>query len=139
MAMRQQDIMADLAYARAEAIKESRRAIMQRAAGATNTWKDGWQICVDLDGDNDCAAAEVRKTTSPIGGRTRVCTTDAALANTIVFRPDGRMNAPTNNVGILISDDRDDADASNNRARLVLLGLSGRASVQIQDGGATCP
>ncbi len=135
------DLMSDMAFARAEAIKESRRVIMQRLAGATSTWKDGWNICVDMDGDNACSAGEVRKSATPLSGRTKICATTAELDNSIVFRPDGRIvrtTAAAATDGILISDDFDDANADNNRARLVYLGVSGRPSVEIQDGGASC-
>jgi type IV fimbrial biogenesis protein FimT len=135
------DLMADMAFARAEAIKESRRVIMQRVAGATSTWKDGWNICVDLNGDNTCSAGEIRKSATPLSGRTKMCATTAELGNNIVFRPDGRIvrnTAVAANDGILISDDFDDGNAANNRARLVFLGVSGRPSMQIQDGGASC-
>lgn len=135
------DLVADMAFARAEAIKESRRVIMQRLAGATSTWKDGWNICVDLDGDNTCSAGEIRKSATPLSGRTKVCATTAELDNNIVFRPDGRIvrtTAVAATDGILISDDFDDSNADNDRARLVYLGVSGRPSVEILDGGARC-
>jgi type IV fimbrial biogenesis protein FimT len=136
------DLMADMAFARAEAIKESRRAIMQRTAGATSSWKDGWSICVDLDGDNACAATEVRKSTTPVSGRTKVCSTTADYDDAIVFRPDGRIvraAAPAAGDGIRVSDDLGDANAGNDRVRLVFLGVSGRGSVIVQDGGTACP
>jgi type IV fimbrial biogenesis protein FimT len=134
------DIMADMAFARAEAIKESRVAIMERLPGATNTWKDGWRICVDLDSGDDCdVPGEVRKTATPISGRTRVCATPD---EPILFRPDGRntrATAPTANDGIRVSDDLGDGVATNDKVRLIYLGVSGRPSVEIQDGGTVCP
>ena len=135
------DLMADMAFARAEAIKESRRVVMERLSGATSTWKDGWNICVDLDGNNACSAGEVRKSATPLSGRTKMCATTAELNDSIIFRPDGRIvrtTAVAATDGILISDDFDDTNTGNNRARLVYLGVSGRPSVEIQDGGAAC-
>jgi type IV fimbrial biogenesis protein FimT len=132
------DIMADMAYARAEAIKESRVAIMAPINAAD--WKDGWRICIDLDGGNDCdVPGEVRKTATPISGRTKVCATPD---EPIVFRPDGRVtrvNAPTAADGIRVSDDLGDAVATNDKVRLIYLGISGRPSVEAQDGGTVCP
>ena len=76
-----------------------------------------------------------------LSGRTKMCATTAELGNNIVFRPDGRIvrnTAVAADDGILISDDFDDGNAANNRARLVFLGVSGRPGMQIQDGGASC-
>lgn len=132
------DIMADMAFARAEAIKESRPVIM--APITTGNWKDGWRICVDLDGGGDCdVPGEVRKTATPVPGRTKVCATPD---EPIVFRPDGRITRVTASTaadGIRVSDDLGDAATANNRSRLVYLGVSGRPSVEVQDGGTVCP
>ena len=143
------DLVADMAFARAEAIKESRQAIMERVTGATGTWKDGWRICVDVDSDGTCDAAEVRKIGSPLSGRSKVCSTTSDLDTRIVFRPDGRVirdSAPGANDGIKVSDDNDDADTANDRIRLIFLGVSGRARMEIQDNdpdhptrGTACP
>lgn len=131
------DIVADMAFARAEAVKESRPAIIERVAGATNTWKDGWQICVDLDRNNTCAAGEVRKRAGPIPGGTTVCPIASGdFADRIIFRPDGRVNrtvVPGANDGLKVADTMDDADATNDRARIVVIGLTGRTSLVIQD------
>jgi type IV fimbrial biogenesis protein FimT len=137
------DLVADMSLARAEAIKESRQAIMERLAGATSTWKDGWRICVDLNGNGTCEAAEVRKATTPVPGRTAVCATTADLDDRIVFRPDGRVLrtlAPGANDGIRVSDDNGDTATGNDRIRLIFLGISGRARMEIQDSvGTACP
>jgi type IV fimbrial biogenesis protein FimT len=128
------DMMGDMSLARAEAIKESRRAIL---APLTTDWKDGWQVCVDLNGDNSCQAAEVRKIGSPISGRTKMCATPAGA---IVFRPDGRvMGVRGPGDGLRVSHDLDDSDPSNDQVRFIFLGLSGRPSMQIQEGGTVCP
>jgi prepilin-type N-terminal cleavage/methylation domain-containing protein len=140
------DLMADMAYARAEAIKESRRAIMERLSGATGTWKDGWRICVDLDGDGVCGAGEVRKATTPVPGdpaRTIVCATTGDLLSAIVFRPDGRIvraSAPDVNDGVKIQIDvGGDGSATTDRIRLVFLGVSGRPGVEVQDNRSDSP
>ena len=130
------DIVGDMSFARAEAIKESRRSIL---APLTADWKDGWQVCVDLNANNSCEDAEVRKRATPIAGRTKVCATPNEA---IAFRPDGRIvrtTAPSAVDGIRVSHDLDDADPTNDRVRLVFLGVSGRPSMEIQDGGTACP
>jgi type IV fimbrial biogenesis protein FimT len=138
------DTMADISFARAEAIKESRQAIMERLAGATGTWKDGWRICVDLNGDGDCDPGEDRKLTQPLAGRIKVCSTAADFNNRIIFRPDGRVvrpSAPGANDGLKVSDDAGDAATGNDYIRSIVIGISGRPVVLKQDGtgGALCP
>jgi type IV fimbrial biogenesis protein FimT len=132
------DIMADMAFARAEAIKESRIAIMAPINAAD--WKEGWRICVDLNGDGDCdVPGEVRKTATPISGRIRVCATPN---QPIVFRPDGRITratGPSATDGIRVSDNLGDTVTTNDKVRLIYLGVSGRPSVEVQDGGTLCP
>jgi len=142
------DIMADIAFARAEAIKESRQAIMERIAGTTGTWKDGWRICVDLNSNATCETAEIRKISPALTGRSKVCSTTTDLDNRIVFRPDGRVvrtTAPGANDGIKISDDNNDANVNNDRIRLIFIGVLGRPRAEIQDNdpttirGTACP
>lgn len=136
------DIMADMAYARAEAIKESRTAILERLGGVSGTWKSGWQVCVDFDNNGSCSNTEVRKATTNVPGRSKVCATATDFNDRILFRPDGRVNrtsAPGANDGIKVSDDINDADTTNDRVRLIFLGLSGRARMEIQDNDANNP
>ncbi len=133
------DLAADIAFARAEAIKESRLAIMERIAGGTGTWKDGWRICVDIDRSGNCSAAEDRKLTQPLGGRIRVCSTAGDFNTRIVFRPDGRVvraSAPGANDGLKISDDLSDGAAGNDYIRSIVIGISGRPLIIKQDGGS---
>jgi prepilin-type N-terminal cleavage/methylation domain-containing protein len=133
------DTAADLAFARAEAIKESRQAIIERLAGATGTWKDGWRICVDLDRNGSCSNGEDRKVTQALGGRIKVCSTATEFDTRIVFRPDGRVvraSAPGANDGLKVSDDLSDSAASNDYIRSIVIGVSGRPLVIKQDGGS---
>ncbi len=140
------DLMADMAFARAEAIKESRRAIMEPINGP-GTWKAGWRICVDLNSDGDCdAPGEVRKISTPVAGdpaTTTVCATHADLKSGIIFRPDGRVvrgSAAGANDGLKIQIDVGaDGAATNDPIRVVFLGLSGRASVEVQDKRSDSP
>jgi type IV fimbrial biogenesis protein FimT len=132
------DTAADISFARAEAIKESRPAIMERLAGATGTWKDGWQICVDLDRNGSCGNTETRKITQALGGRIKVCSTVTDFDTRIIFRPDGRVVPPSTpgaNDGLKISDDLSDGTASNDYIRSIVIGISGRPLVIKQDGG----
>ena len=142
------DLMADMALARAEAIKESRFAVMEPVG---ESWKEGWRIWVDVDGDGSRDDDEVRKVSGPVPGTARLCGSRAELDNPIVFRPDGRaahakagassitrqtIAALEDNDGIKVSDD---TDPSNLRIRLVYIGVSGRAKVEIQDTNSRAP
>lgn len=143
------DLVADMALARAEAIKESRQAIFERLAGSTSSWKDGWRICVDLNSNGSCENAEVRKATTTVPGRTRVCSTATDFNDRIFFRPDGRVvrtTAPGANDGLKVSDDNNDSATQNDRIRLIFIGVSGRARMEVQDNspanptrGTACP
>jgi prepilin-type N-terminal cleavage/methylation domain-containing protein len=141
------DIMADMAFARAEAIKESRLVVMEPIGGAGN-WKSGWRIWVDIDSDRARGADETRKSATPISGRTGLCG-PATMNSGIVFRPDGRAAVPNTTLatlapigetdGIKVSDDLADAASTNDRVRTVFIGISGRPGVQIQDSGSATP
>jgi type IV fimbrial biogenesis protein FimT len=145
------DLIADMAFARAEAIKESRPVIFERVAGATSTWKDGWRICVAANSTvTNCDSAEIRKQSSPVPGRTKVCATTSNLNDRLFFHPDGRARLSSgslgNSDGIKVSDDNGDSTTANDRIRLVFLGLSGRARMEVQDNdpdhptrGTACP
>lgn len=147
------DLVSDVAFARAEAIKESRQVIMERLpGGTTSTWKDGWRICADLNRNATCDAGEIRKTTEPVDGRLKVCSQTATFRDRIVFRPDGRLvlaAAPAANEGLTVSDDMGDSNAANDLIKTVSFGLAGRAVVVRQqdrgtggvaiNGGVVCP
>lgn len=147
------DLVADIAFARAEAIKESRQAIMEPLDGphiGPNKWTNGWRICVDLDRGSDpnrewdCNSSnvEVRKISSAVTGRSRVCATTSDFDTKITFRPDGRVkriSSPGANDGIKVSDNNDDADSTNDRIRLIFIGVSGRPRMEIQDNDPEHP
>jgi len=140
------DLISDMAFARAEAIKESRQVFFERVAGATNTWKDGWRICVNLNAGTTCDNNEIRKVTTTVPGRTKVCALTADSNDRITFRPDGRVSGSTANAGLKVSDDNGDSATENDRIRAVFIGISGRASMEVQDNspanptrGTACP
>ena len=132
------DLYGDLAYARAEAIKTSKRVIVERTSA---NWRDGWRIYVDLN-DNasfDAATDTLLKVFDGFGtSRVQTCSGVADFASQIIFRPDGRVvraTAATANDGITISDNRGDTDPTNDKIRSLLFGLTGRISVLKQNGG----
>ena len=132
------DLYGDLAYARAEAIKTSKRVIVERTSA---NWRDGWRIYVDLN-DNasfDAATDTLLKVFDGFGtSRVQTCSGVADFASQIIFRPDGRVvraTPATANDGITISDNRGDTDPTNDKIRSLLFGLTGRISVLKQNGG----
>jgi type IV fimbrial biogenesis protein FimT len=143
------DLVGDMALARAEAIKESRQAMLERLPGGTSTWKDGWRICVDINSNGTCDNAEVRKATTTVPGRSKVCSTTNDFNDRIIFRPDGRVVrtvAAAANDGLRVSDDNADSATENDRIRLIFIGISGRARMEVQDNdpanptrGTACP
>lgn len=149
------DFMGDISFARAEALKTSRRVIMAHAtvAGACgaqgpigNSWNQGWCIYVDNDGSGTFTGGDqVLKIHNGFSsGRVLICAKDgsgtaiADFANTIVFRPDGRVvrNLATvgGSDGFTISDDMGDGRNLNDKIRTIMIGATGRPALVIQNG-----
>ena len=131
------DLYGDLAFARAEAIKDSKRVIVERTS--TN-WRDGWRIYVDADDSVSFNAGDtLLKVFDGFGtSRVQTCSGVADFADRIIFRPDGRVvraTAASANDGITISDNLGSTDVSKHKIRSLLFGLTGRVSVLKQNGG----
>ena len=147
------DIHHDLTSARADALSNARKIIIERTGA---TWKQGWRICV---GDTNpplttdtCAPApneEILRVTQEFSGeRLKVCVPNIAdFADRIVFGPDGLMARTTPFVDgdfIRVSDDLGDSDAGNDKIRTIYFGALGRRISTIEqnggsNGGAPCP
>ncbi len=135
------DIVGDLASARIEAIKQQRRVVMERNTGGT-TWKDGWRVFVDINGNNslDAGTDVILKTVTGFGSSgsstMKLCAMDTAFADRVVFRGDGTIgNAPAGDEsGLRVSD-------GASRSRDIRLSAVGRASVDIfgKGEGLVCP
>lgn len=89
----------DLNFARAEAIKRNARVLVcARATGTTacsnqTDWQKGWLVCYDADGDDRCDAAAANdpnplKVVAPLHARLRV----AANTALVRFSPVGTSN-----------------------------------------------
>jgi prepilin-type N-terminal cleavage/methylation domain-containing protein len=123
------DLAADFAFARAQAVENSRRVHIQKTGV---NWTNGWRIYVDRNDSNSYDVGEQVKIFDGLSGTIRVCTNVADFANDIIFRPDGRIvrtGVPTSNDGVYVIDDLGDTDLTNNKIRGILFGLSGRATV----------
>jgi hypothetical protein len=78
-----------------------------------------------------------------------VCSTTNDFNDRIIFRPDGRVVrtvAAAANDGLKVSDDNADGATDNDRIRLIFIGISGRARMEVQDNdpanptrGTACP
>jgi len=134
------DIASDIAFTRAKAIEESRRATITRTGA---DWSGGWRIWVDLDGDGAYDAGEEVKITQGVTGgsnRLRACALPLAdFGTNITFRPDGRIvrtTAAAATDGIYVIDEGRDAAVTDNAVRGVLFGTSGRTSTVRLNGTA---
>lgn len=131
------EVHGDLAFARADAINNQRRIVIERTGAQ---WNNGWRICIDPDGNRMCGAnaEEILRVTQGFAGRVEACSNVADFADTIVFRPDGRIErtAPAADADrITVSDNMGDADPANDKIRSIFFGPAGRMSTFIQNGG----
>jgi len=133
------DMVGDFALARSEAVRFSTRVIIARAgaAGCTltgTTWREGWCMFADNNGNTSMDAGEQLKLQQALDGQVRICSAAADFANTIIFGPRGqviRTSAIGANDGITITDDS--TGAANSRTRTLMFGLVGRVTTVNQN------
>jgi type IV fimbrial biogenesis protein FimT len=153
------DLLADINYARSEAITRGSRVVVCKGAatavgsGCTGNWEDGWKVFVDCNNDQ-----LVSNATCPGGTNEEVLRVHAALSsgwtlrgngldalgvlNRITFLPDGR----TNNNGTLVAcKDGVRNVGTQTRSSAVVINVTGRARVSpdansdgIPDDAASC-
>ena len=142
------DIVSEIMFARATAVEQSRRVIMEKLAVG---WDQGWRIYVDVNNNGTYEAGtdtEVKRfngfgtgTASPTG-RLYTCSPVGDFTTNIIFRPDGRVvrsaGATSSTDGIYIIDPMGDSDVCNNKTRAVLFDLSGRVNSRKITGTASC-
>jgi type IV fimbrial biogenesis protein FimT len=146
------DLLADINYARSEAITRGNRVVVCKGAatavgsGCTGNWEDGWKVFVDCNdnriintgGDSTCpdgAAEEVLRVHSTLAsGWTLRGNTN--VVNRITFLPDGR----TGNNGTLVACKGAVLNAGNQTrsAAVVVLG-TGRARISPDTNGDGIP
>jgi type IV fimbrial biogenesis protein FimT len=152
------DIVSDVNLARAESLKTQRRVVMARAGSTAagtgcapsggTSWSNGWCIFVDNNKDGVYAATDgdvVIRSFEGYSGRLTLCTSVTDFANSLTFRPDGRVVRTSAAVetgatpdAFTVSDNLGDTTQSNNKVRNVVIGLSGRTSVINSNGSAGC-
>jgi type IV fimbrial biogenesis protein FimT len=125
------DLMADLAAARSEALRRSQRVVICKNSGTdascgTGNWREGWLLYLDADSDTTLDAGEtVFRVRQALPGEYSVVS--AGIGDTLVVRPVG-LATPTGS--FKICDQR-----TGNFGRSITVAASGRASVS----PATCP
>lgn len=136
------DIAAEIAFARAKAIENSRRAYIERTGGE---WRNGWRVYVDLNNSGGLDAGEELKRFEGFAstGTLYVCSTVADFGAHLIFRPDGRVvrsagTPSTASDGIYVVDTRGGGPVAKNKIRALLFGLSGRVTV-VKLNGTTPP
>lgn len=134
------DLVGELAYARAEAIKQQRRVVVERTGA---TWRDGWKVYVDANANNtddDASSAgdpdpepELRRSPGFSNTDMRVCDANTSFADRIVFRGDGAVaNAPAGaESGLRVVDSTGAA-----RTRIIAISVAGRAGVELAPSGS---
>jgi type IV fimbrial biogenesis protein FimT len=143
------DLMTDLAIARAEAVKRGvRAAVCASSSGAdcTNSaWNQGWIVFVDPDGDGAVgAAADIIKAVAALDASSTITSTGHASSGAggpmVMFRPSGVIAA--GGAGVVrfdLCDTRTTANvgaaAAQNRGRRITVSGTGRAVAN----RITCP
>jgi len=135
------DIAAEIAFARAKAIEQSRRVYIARTGTA---WANGWRVFVDLNNNGAFDAGEELKVFDGFpAGNMYVCALPAGgdFITNVIFRPDGRIvrtAAAGANDGVYVVDTMGDAVLANNKVRGLLFGVSGRVNVVRMNGTLPC-
>lgn len=118
------DLLADLAIARSEAVKYARRTEVRAEAGG---WTDGWIVWTDLNGDDGIDDDEVVKRHGAAEEDFTIAAGDTGgtAATIVAFGVTGTVIAPVGNLPIEFAICRPDND--NARSRGIRLERSGRA------------
>lgn len=128
------DLLADLAIARGEAVKFSRNTIVRAEGG---NWSAGWIVGTDLDGDGDVTGDEIVKRQ---GAAQQDFTIMAGLqggvaTDAITFGPSGSVLLPAGGAPIEFAICRPDLDPAKSRGISLL--RSGRAESRKADDNVT--
>lgn len=151
------EMLTDLSYARNDAVGNQRLVAVARLVQGSDAWNQGWRViacvrsaaCAACTDPTTAAPACVEEPIrhQPFAGRIKLCTrmNDAMVDTpTLIFSPDGRMmdtaaGASLHVNAIMISDNMGDADASNDKMRILEFGPTGRVSMHLVNAGAASP
>jgi type IV fimbrial biogenesis protein FimT len=133
------NLVSDLRFARSEAIKLSRTvsvcsATTSTACSAGASWKDGWIVFVDADGDGSLDAGEqvlrVQDALSSIASMSSA--SPGSDRSFFVYQPTGMARAATQTFIITPT-----GDGASDLTRLVCVSIQGRALLRAA-GTASC-
>jgi len=118
------DLLADLAIARSEAVKYSRPTVVRAEGG---DWSAGWIVGTDLNRDGNIAGDEIVKRQGAAQEDFVIAAgvQGGAATPTITFGPTGSVSLPAGNAPIEFSICRPDLDVAKSRG--ISLARSGRA------------
>lgn len=131
-----QTVLTDLIYARGESARANRRVLVVANGG---DWSTGYQIFRDDNGNGVGEAAEMLRSRGQFEDL-QMCSN--AFGTTLTYRADGRLVRPVGgaNDAFLIGNAGDlTGDASDNLARRLEIGLSGRPQIFDARGAALTP
>lgn len=119
------DLLADLALARGEAVKLARRTEVRAEAGG---WNDGWLVGTDLDANGVIDGDEVIKRHGPAEPDfdIRVGTEAGALVASVVYGVTGTIVGPVGATNLEVAVCRPDGDELKSRG--IGIAQSGRAA-----------
>lgn len=128
------ELLADLAVARGEAVKFGRPTQLQAVGG---DWSDGWIVGTDLDADGTIAGEEVIRRHGPAeeGFTIAAGLAGGGGAVAVAFGPAGTVVLPVGNGAVEFAVCRPDADAA--RSRGIALARSGRAEARRSSANTT--
>jgi prepilin-type N-terminal cleavage/methylation domain-containing protein len=121
------DLLADLAIARSEAVKLARRTEVRAVAGG---WTNGWVVGTDLNGDGTIVGNEIVKQHGPaeVGFVIDGGLQGGAAVTAVAFGVTGTVIAPAGTAAIEFEVCRPDNNAAKSRG--VLLNRLGRAETR---------
>ena len=145
------DMVSEIAFARAKAVENGRRVIMERLVNTG--WHQGWRTYADVNSNGSYEAGTDLELKQFNGfgtgaaratGRLYICSNTADFATNIIFRADGRVvrsaTATSANDGIYVIDHMGDNNVCNNKVRAVLFDLNGRVNSRLmKSADANCP
>lgn len=111
------ELIADIHFARSEAVKRSTRVVLCRSAapsnatpscgGSANNWGSGWLVFADGDADNSYNAANdtLIRIGNPSDGAVTVKSNNTANQQ-LVYNPDGTINTGGNTAVFAVCDER---------------------------------
>lgn len=126
------ELIADINFARSEAVKRSTPVVLCRSAspsnasptcgGTASNWSSGWLVFADTDGDNSYTAADdiLIRIGNPTDGSVTI-KSNAAANQELVYNPDGTTAAGGNVAVFAVCDDR-----GKDHGRQIQISVTGR-------------